>query len=118
MISHVALIRLRKGRPIDARFIMRIIAIAALMAFAVPAGAHDYWADGRRVDPMTKNLCCSGSDTTELDPSLVKAEKGGYLLTDTNEFIPFSRVQPSPDNAIWVSRWGGTSKCFFYPSSF
>ncbi|MBV8184800.1 MAG: hypothetical protein JOY76_08940 [Hyphomicrobiales bacterium] len=48
----------------------------------------------------------------------MKQQKGGYLLIDTNEFIPFERVQPSPDNAIWVSRWGGTSKCFFYPMAY
>jgi hypothetical protein len=116
IIPHVALIRLRKGPPIDARIIMRIIAVAVLTVFALPSAAHDYWSDGHRVDPMTKTLCCSGADTKELDPSLVKAEQGGFRLIDTNEFIPFERVQPSPDNAIWVSRWGGTSKCFFYPS--
>ncbi|MFI5016255.1 MAG: hypothetical protein ACHQAY_28305 [Hyphomicrobiales bacterium] len=97
---------------------MRKLAIAAIAALTGPASAHDFWSDGRRVDPLTKNLCCSGADTKELDPSLVKAEPGGFRLTDTNEFIPFARVQPSPDNAIWVSRWGGQSKCFFYPSSY
>lgn len=94
---------------------MRTLLIAAVFALTAPAYAHDYWANGRRVDPVTKNLCCSGSDTKELDPSLVKQEKGGYRLADTDEFIPFERVQPSPDSAIWVSRWGGQSKCFFYP---
>ncbi|SDR58276.1 hypothetical protein SAMN05519103_06067 [Rhizobiales bacterium GAS113] len=97
---------------------MRIFAVATILALAAPASAHDFWANGRRVDPVTKNLCCSGSDTKELDPSLVKLERGGFRLADTNEFIPFERVQPSPDNAIWVSRWGGQSKCFFYPSGF
>ena len=105
---------------------MRKFAVAIIMILAgssasvvnLPARAHDYWSNGHRVDPITKNLCCSGADTKELDPKLVKAEQGGFRLMDTNEFIPFERVQPSPDNAIWVSRWGCTSKCFFYPSSF
>ena len=97
---------------------MRIFAVATILVLATPASAHDFWSNGHRVDPITKNLCCSGSDTKELDPSMVGAVTGGFYLRDTGEFIPFDRVQPSPDNAIWVSRWGGQSKCFFYPSSF
>ena len=97
---------------------MCIFAVATILVLATPASAHDFWSNGHRVDPITKNLCCSGSDTKELDPSMVGAVTGGFYLRDTGEFIPFDRVQPSPDNAIWVSRWGGQSKCFFYPSSF
>src|SRR6476620_9939814 len=103
MISHL---RGNFGGHFDARITMRIFAVATILAFATSASAHDLWANGRRVDPVTKNLCCSGADTKELDPSLVKLERGRFRLADTDEFIPFERVQPSPDNAIWVSRWG------------
>ncbi|SDR10080.1 hypothetical protein SAMN05519103_00743 [Rhizobiales bacterium GAS113] len=95
-----------------------IVLLFMLYAGAQPVRAHDYWSDGKRVDPITKNLCCSGSDTKELDPAVVKPVAGGFLLTDTHEFIPADRVQPSPDSAIWASRWGGETRCFFYPFSF
>ena len=81
---------------------MRKFAVAIIMILAgssasvvnLPARAHDYWSNGHRVDPITKNLCCSGADTKELDPKLVKAEQGGFRLMDTNEFIPSSVSNP------------------------
>jgi hypothetical protein len=108
---------------------MRVLMYAQLVAFCAgclllsialrSAHAHDYWSNGKRVDPVTKNLCCDGGDTKELDPHTVIEEQGGFRLLDTGEFIPFDRVQPSPDNSIWASRWGfprPSTQCFFYPS--
>lgn len=82
-----------------------------------PVAAHDYWQNGDKVDPKTKAMCCNGSDTKQFDLSLLKPVEGGFLLLDTKEFIPYERVQPSPDENVWVSRWGGQTKCFFYPMS-
>jgi hypothetical protein len=97
---------------------LRSIVLLTVLALDQPAQAHDFWSNGILVDPKTKSLCCSGSDTKRLDPSIVKPVPGGFLLTDTGELITYGRVQPSPDGAIWVSRWGGFTQCFFYPSSF
>lgn len=92
-----------------------------LMLLSAPAAAHDYWEGGEKVDPQTKARCCNGSDTKIIEPKLVKEVTGGFQLLDTNEFIPFERVQPSPDENIYVSRWVSSpkeTKCFFYPYSF
>ena len=94
----------------------KLIMIAMLLGS--PAAAHDYWSDGRKVDPITKQLCCSGADTTQIPLKMLKMEMVGVRLLDTGELIPFERIQPSPDDNIWVSRWGGSTKCFFYPSNF
>ncbi len=97
---------------------MRAVALIFLL-WSADAQAHDFWSNGRKVDPITKQLCCSGSDTTQLSIKMIEIEKDkGIKLLDTGELIPFDRVQPSPDDNIWVSRWGGSTKCFFYPGLF
>ena len=95
-----------------------VLAVLSFLLFHTPAFSHDTWKTGIAVDPVTKNKCCGWNDTKEIDQSLVLPLKGGFFLLDTHEFIPFARVQPSQDNSIWASRWGGETKCFFYPMSY
>ncbi len=95
-----------------------ILAVLSFIFFHTPSFAHDFWKTGEAVDPQTKNKCCGWNDTKELDPKVVVPMKGGFFLMDTHEFIANARVQPSQDNSIWASRWGGETKCFFYPMSY
>jgi hypothetical protein len=96
---------------------MRTTVIFALivMAFVPRASAHDFWIDGRHVDPATKKLCCGENDCRMVPLETAHVTHDGYRLEDTDEVIPWSRVQPSPDGAMWRCRWGGQTQCFFAP---
>lgn len=91
----------------------------ALLLGASGASAHDFWKNGEKVDPVTKNFCCGAGDCRAMQKNEVRVERYGYRLLDTNELISFGRAQPSPDGEYWVCRWGeGTrsgveTKCFF-----
>lgn len=76
---------------------------------------HDTWLNGKEVDPRTKRMCCGNNDTKLLDDSQVHAVKGGFLIDDTGEIVPYDREQPSPDGRYYISRWGGSTACFFGP---
>jgi hypothetical protein len=43
----------------------------ACWMFSKPAHAHDTWMDGKRVDPLTKKLCCGENDCKLLPPETV-----------------------------------------------
>jgi hypothetical protein len=96
---------------------MRTLGIAALVAVhcVSRASAHDFWIDGRRVDPATKKLCCGENDCRRVPLEVAHVTQDGYRLDDTQETIPWSRVQPSPDGAMWRCRWNGQTQCFFAP---
>jgi hypothetical protein len=96
---------------------MRAIGILTLVAvaFVSSASAHDFWIDGQRVDPATKKLCCGENDCRVVPLEIAHVTQYGYRLEDTNEIIPWSRVQPSPDGAMWRCQWGGETQCFFAP---
>jgi hypothetical protein len=96
---------------------MRTIGLAAAvaLAFVSRATAHDFWIDGRKVDPATKKLCCGENDCRMVPLSEAHVTQDGYRLEDTGEIIPWRRVQPSPDGAMWRCRWGGETQCFFAP---
>jgi hypothetical protein len=79
------------------------------------AQAHDFWANGEAVDPLTKRYCCGQNDAKRLAREDVRVTRSGYQLSDTGETVPFARTQPSPDGAFWVFRWGGQTQCFFAP---
>ena len=97
----------------------RFVLVVALAICAGAGHAHDFWLDGHKVDPVTRNYCCGASDCTPLSKDQVRVEQNGYRLLDTNEVVDFSRAQPSPDGEYWVCRWGGgtkggeETKCFF-----
>jgi len=95
----------------------RILMLAVLLGGA-RVEAHDEWLSGQRVDPKTKELCCSGADTKVVD-DLVQSAAGGVSFTDRpGEVIPFIRIQPSPDGHWWRSTWGGQTRCVFGPMSY
>lgn len=94
---------------------MRILAI--LLLIASPASAHDWWGNHTQVDPQTKALCCGVSDCKMLPLTSTEVRTNGVYLKDTAELIPIERVQPSKDGFVWACRWGGETKCFFYPQS-
>ena len=91
--------------------------VLGVMIYAIPAAAHDKWWNGREVDPDTKRYCCGDNDVTHLTREQVKSVPGGFQLSDTGEFVPDSRVQPSVDGEYWVFRWGSPmrTQCFFAP---
>ncbi|HMN73099.1 MAG TPA: hypothetical protein PKA55_14640 [Rhodoblastus sp.] len=91
----------------------RVLASILLILGVSHARAHDFWIDGSKVDPVTKSFCCGAGDCRAMPKEMVKVERGGYRLLDTNELIPFLRAQPSPDGEYWVCRWGAETKCFF-----
>jgi hypothetical protein len=96
---------------------MPTIGIAALVAvqFVSRASAHEFWRDARRVAPATKKLCCGENDCRSVPLEVAHATHDGYHLDDTEETIPWSRVQPSPDGEMWCGRWGAQTQYFFAP---
>jgi hypothetical protein len=95
----------------------RVVGISAALSMPCWSGAraHDFWIDGKAVDPITKKLCCGEGDCKVISLSLAHVTHVGYRLDDTGETIPWHRVQISPDAAMWRCRWGGQTQCFFAP---
>jgi hypothetical protein len=95
----------------------RTIGLAIAFAFAGirAVAAHDFWIDGKKVDPITKKLCCGENDCKMISLEIAHVTRVGYRLDDTGETIPWHRVQISPDGAMWRCRWGGQTQCFFAP---
>ena len=94
---------------------MRIL--LALLVLSTPAFAHD-WYTGK-TDPVTKRLCCGGSDCSMLrvEPGMLSGDASGYRLRMTAEqaskinpyrknpvdtIIPWERVQDSTDGNYHV----------------
>lgn len=80
-----------------------------------------HWIEQRWTDPQSKQWCCNLSDCKPLAPGIVKAVPGGYVLTDTGEFIPNHRVLPVQDpndQRYWACWYPHETKrrCFFAPS--
>jgi hypothetical protein len=95
---------------------MKILLVFVLVATPITAAsAHDFWIDRRKVDPLTKKLCCGENDCQIVPEDVVHITPSGYRLDDTGETIPLARVQPSPDGLTWRCRWGGQTQCFFSP---
>jgi hypothetical protein len=102
---------------VDSLGFARAMGLAAALAFVgiTEAAAHDFWIDGKKVDPITKKLCCGDNDCQIISLEIAHVTQVGYLREDTGEMIPWHRVQPSPDGAMWRCRWGGQTQCFFAP---
>jgi hypothetical protein len=76
------------------------ILIAALSA--QPAIAHDAWIHGEPVPAWVKADCCGQADAHRILPEAVHITAGGYQIDGLPGVIPFSRVLPSQDGAVWV----------------
>ena len=92
---------------------------------AAPALAHDFWSNGERVDPVTKQLCCSESEHFQLSAAQVETLPDGFRVTgefetgeghvSLNELVPSARTMPSPDGRYHVNIIDGRVQCFFAP---
>src|SRR3954453_7542328 len=71
-------------------------------SFAV---AHDHWISGNRMtDPLSGEWCCNHIDCKEVPYGGVKENGIGYVVAETQETIPYSRI-------IWKSRDGSWWRC-------
>jgi hypothetical protein len=97
----------------------RLIIAGALALFSCNSLADDIWINReRRVDPVSKEWCCNDKDCQPVPVSKIREVKGGYVYIPTQEFIPNSRVQDSPDGEFWRCEYSfgqkyGQTRCFF-----
>lgn len=91
-----------------------IFAVAA-MALAGPAAAHE-WLTGK-VDPETGKGCCNSVDCHPQPIGAVLPVDGGFLIVETGEVFPASRVQWSPDGRYWRCQmsYEKATRCLFAP---
>jgi len=79
------------------------------------ASSHDFWINGKNVDPITKKLCCGESDCKLVPTDAVHVTSEGYKFDDVPYVVPMARAQVSPDGKYWRCIWGGEVQCFFAP---
>jgi hypothetical protein len=92
------------------------LALPLILSLCVPAGAHDYWGNGKEVDVATKSLCCGQNDCKEVDINAMHVMSDGLVhFDDTKLTIPANRMMPTPDGRVWRCIWGGEIKCLFAP---
>lgn len=105
----------------------KVLTLAAALVAAVPALAHDQWADGSPVPAWVKGACCGPQDVHHLKPEQVSRNKAGdYVLDVYPDPIPAKTALPSQDGDYWVffgdyRATGGAVtavRCFFVPLSF
>src|SRR5581483_2790926 len=100
----------------------RIAVLAALLALpALPARAHDQWANGEPVPAWVKRSCCGPEDAHHLTREQVHVTAAGWKVDGYNGIVPFSATLPSPDGSYWIfySSYSDGSQtrvfCFFAP---
>lgn len=95
--------------------------IFAFLLLITPALSHEWWGNGKEVDPITRQNCCGKSDCKVLDEKTLKRKvtKYGIELEFPNpvppanglkhlwkpvikDIISHKRVQPSPDGKYWA----------------
>ncbi len=101
------------------------ISAAILILSAGAAGAHDVWADGKKVPEWVKQACCGPEDVHHLRPEQVHRISGDYYMVDGYySKIPVKDVLPSQDGDYWIfyknNRSGSQTGvfCFFAPMDF
>ena len=109
-----------------------LIAILGALA-AVPACAHDQWANGAPVPFWVKSSCCGPADAHHLTPDQVHRYSDYYRVDGYNRRIPIAVALPSQDGDYWIfyrekdgapgvngAGSGGQSGvyCFFVPMAF
>ena len=99
---------------------------ALLAAGGGTAAAHDFYSNTS--DPQTRLACCGGDDCAPIRSRDVEERPGGFRYLPTGEFIPYRRVQRSPDWSFHrcvyrqtISQGAGRlyrsgeTRCFFAP---
>ena len=78
-------------------------AIVAVLLFASPAIAHDFWTTGEAVPEWVKHQCCGEKEAHMLDPNSVHVVEGGYTVDRLpGFFLKESETLPSPDGHFWI----------------
>ena len=81
--------------------------ILGALLIASPALGHDTWISRNDLkDPQSGHPCCDHRDCAEVRPGGVKHVAGGYLIADTEEIWPTSRV-------VWGSQDGKWWRCAY-----
>ena len=99
---------------------MRALILAAAMACASPAMAHDFWSNGEEVPAWVKSVCCGKADAHHLKPSAVHIMTDGVHIDGLDVVIPISRILPSMDGQPWAF-WNSSAEptpliyCIFLP---
>ena len=83
----------------------RLILVALVLLTGSFAFAHDTWISrNRMVDPQSGEWCCNHIDCAEVPKGGVGEVTGGYLIAETREVIPHTRI-------IWNSADGSWWRC-------
>ena len=79
---------------------VRFVAVFLALLGSSIAAAHDSWISRSRLtDPMSGQWCCNHIDCAEIPNGGVREVSGGFLVSETGETIPYTRV-------IWASPEG------------
>lgn len=91
---------------------------------ALPAAAHDVWANGDSVPGWVKSACCGPEDAHHLRPEQVhRVSDDFYMVDGYRDRIPARAALPSQDGDYWIfyrddAGVQSTVYCFFVPMGF
>ena len=97
--------------------VRRTALVLALMAWSV-ADAHDHWINHAGLtDPVSGQWCCNQFDCTPVPAGGIRSTATGYLVVETGEEIPSTRLLPSQDGTFWRcrNRQSNTTRCLIGP---
>lgn len=83
----------------------RFLIVAFVLVTGSFALAHDHWINRQRMtDPVSGEWCCNHIDCAEVKAGGVGEVAGGFMVTETKEVIPYTRI-------IWKSQDGQWWRC-------
>ncbi|MGO9391448.1 hypothetical protein [Rhodoblastus sp.] len=104
---------------------MRLCLAAAFLLGAVPAVAHEQWANGKAVPGWIKSACCGVADAHHLRPEQVALNaRGDYVVEGYHEPLAAKFALASQDGDYWIfyrDNLDGSQSavfCFFVPLNF
>ena len=94
--------------------------VIAVGAVALPAFAHDQWADGSAVPPWVKAMCCGENDVHR--DVRIRYSGGQVYVEGLRNPVDAEKVFDSRDGHVWAfySPYAGeqaTVYCLFVPPS-
>jgi hypothetical protein len=101
--------------------LMRALIVVGLLSVALPASAHDLWANGAAVPDWVKKSCCGPEDVHHLTAQQVHAMADGWHVDGYAGVLAYGRELPSQDGDYWIfyKRYPDGSEtpvyCFFAP---